>query len=184
MDRPRHHRDDGQLALPGASSTPRGGCRSSTRARSPTSPTCSRRQQHPASIPNREYSLPWASGMTGIGYDPAKVGGEISKAARARFRRGPPRSLPSRGDGRRGSPPRFPLRSRRGPLARGARGWRAMDGCVAARGQAEPQSPPPASIVARPQSLAAAAGPPPLPVPLSPPEERFFPTLRHSDDRG
>jgi spermidine/putrescine transport system substrate-binding protein len=34
-------------------------------------------QQHPAWDPNREYSLPWQSGMTGIGYDPAKVGGEI-----------------------------------------------------------------------------------------------------------
>jgi spermidine/putrescine transport system substrate-binding protein len=35
-------------------------------------------QQHPAWDPNREYSLPWQSGMTGIGYDPAKVGGEIN----------------------------------------------------------------------------------------------------------
>jgi spermidine/putrescine transport system substrate-binding protein len=34
-------------------------------------------QQHPGWDPNREYSLPWQSGMTGIGYDPAKVGGEI-----------------------------------------------------------------------------------------------------------
>ena len=34
-------------------------------------------QQHPAWDPNREYSLPWQSGMTGIGYDPKKVGGEI-----------------------------------------------------------------------------------------------------------
>ncbi len=24
--------------------------------------------------PNREYSLPWQSGLTGIGYDPDKVG--------------------------------------------------------------------------------------------------------------
>jgi spermidine/putrescine transport system substrate-binding protein len=35
-------------------------------------------QQHPGWDPNREYSLPWQSGMTGIGYDPAKVGGEIN----------------------------------------------------------------------------------------------------------
>src|SRR5438309_957848 len=27
--------------------------------------------------PNRDYSLPWQSGMTGIGYDPKKVGGDI-----------------------------------------------------------------------------------------------------------
>lgn len=35
-------------------------------------------QQHPGWDPNRDYSLPWQSGMTGIGYDPAKVGGEIN----------------------------------------------------------------------------------------------------------
>jgi spermidine/putrescine transport system substrate-binding protein len=35
-------------------------------------------QQHPAWDPNREYSLPWQSGMTGIGYDPKKVGHEIT----------------------------------------------------------------------------------------------------------
>ena len=34
-------------------------------------------QQHPAWDPNRDYSLPWQSGLTGIGYDPAKVGYEI-----------------------------------------------------------------------------------------------------------
>ena len=34
-------------------------------------------QQHPAWDPNREYSLPWQSGLTGIGYDPKKVGYEI-----------------------------------------------------------------------------------------------------------
>jgi spermidine/putrescine transport system substrate-binding protein len=34
-------------------------------------------QQHPAWDPDREYSLPWQSGMTGIGYDPDKVGYEI-----------------------------------------------------------------------------------------------------------
>jgi spermidine/putrescine transport system substrate-binding protein len=34
-------------------------------------------QQHPSWDPNREYSLPWQSGMTGIGYDPKKVGYEI-----------------------------------------------------------------------------------------------------------
>jgi spermidine/putrescine transport system substrate-binding protein len=32
---------------------------------------------HPGWDPNRDYSLPWQSGMTGIGYDPKKVGGEI-----------------------------------------------------------------------------------------------------------
>jgi spermidine/putrescine transport system substrate-binding protein len=35
-------------------------------------------QQHPAWDPNRDYSLPWQSGMTGIGYDPKKVGHEIT----------------------------------------------------------------------------------------------------------
>jgi len=35
-------------------------------------------QQHPAWDPNRDYSLPWQSGMTGIGYDPTKVGGDIN----------------------------------------------------------------------------------------------------------
>jgi spermidine/putrescine transport system substrate-binding protein len=34
-------------------------------------------QQHPKWDPNRDYSLPWQSGMTGIGYDPDKVGGTI-----------------------------------------------------------------------------------------------------------
>ena len=34
-------------------------------------------QQHPNWDPNREYSLPWQSGMTGIGYDPKKVGGTL-----------------------------------------------------------------------------------------------------------
>jgi spermidine/putrescine transport system substrate-binding protein len=34
-------------------------------------------QQHPSWDPNREYSLPWQSGMTGIGYDPKLVGGDI-----------------------------------------------------------------------------------------------------------
>jgi spermidine/putrescine transport system substrate-binding protein len=35
-------------------------------------------QQHPNWDTNRDYSLPWQSGMTGIGYDPKKVGGEVS----------------------------------------------------------------------------------------------------------
>ena len=35
-------------------------------------------QQHPTWDPDREYSLPWQSGFTGIGYDPAKVGGDIT----------------------------------------------------------------------------------------------------------
>ncbi|HVC88152.1 MAG TPA: spermidine/putrescine ABC transporter substrate-binding protein [Gaiellaceae bacterium] len=34
-------------------------------------------QQHPSWDPNREYSLPWQSGMTGIGYDPKLVNGDI-----------------------------------------------------------------------------------------------------------
>lgn len=34
-------------------------------------------QQHPNWDPHREYSLPWQSGMTGIGYDPKKVGYHI-----------------------------------------------------------------------------------------------------------
>jgi spermidine/putrescine transport system substrate-binding protein len=32
----------------------------------------------PAWDPNRDYSLPWQSYITGIGYDPAKVGGELT----------------------------------------------------------------------------------------------------------
>jgi spermidine/putrescine transport system substrate-binding protein len=35
-------------------------------------------QQHPGWDPNRDYSLPWQSGMTGIGYDPNKVGGKLT----------------------------------------------------------------------------------------------------------
>src|SRR4051812_28537934 len=35
-------------------------------------------QMHPGWDPNRDYSLPWQSGMTGIGYDPNKVGGELT----------------------------------------------------------------------------------------------------------
>ncbi len=35
-------------------------------------------QRHPGWDPNRDYGLPWQSGMTGIGYDPKKVGGEIN----------------------------------------------------------------------------------------------------------
>jgi spermidine/putrescine transport system substrate-binding protein len=34
-------------------------------------------QQHPSWDKNRDYSLPWQSGMTGIGYDPNKVGGTL-----------------------------------------------------------------------------------------------------------
>ena len=35
-------------------------------------------QQHPSWDPNRDYSLPWQSGMTGIGYDPKLVGGDVT----------------------------------------------------------------------------------------------------------
>jgi spermidine/putrescine transport system substrate-binding protein len=35
-------------------------------------------QQHPSWDPNRDYSLPWQSGMTGIGYDPKKVDGQLT----------------------------------------------------------------------------------------------------------
>jgi spermidine/putrescine transport system substrate-binding protein len=35
-------------------------------------------QQAPAWDPNRDYTLPWQSGMTGIGYNPDKVGGELT----------------------------------------------------------------------------------------------------------
>jgi spermidine/putrescine transport system substrate-binding protein len=35
-------------------------------------------QQHPGWDPNRDYSLPWQSGMTGIGYDPKLVGGDVT----------------------------------------------------------------------------------------------------------
>jgi spermidine/putrescine transport system substrate-binding protein len=38
-------------------------------------------QQHPSWDPNRDYSLPWQSGMTGIGYDPHKVGGELTSVS-------------------------------------------------------------------------------------------------------
>jgi spermidine/putrescine transport system substrate-binding protein len=34
--------------------------------------------QHPNWDPNRDYSLPWQSGMTGIGYDPTKTGGPVT----------------------------------------------------------------------------------------------------------
>jgi len=34
--------------------------------------------KHPGWDENRDYSLPWQSGMTGIGYDPKKVGGELT----------------------------------------------------------------------------------------------------------
>jgi spermidine/putrescine transport system substrate-binding protein len=37
---------------------------------------------HPSWDPNRDYSLPWQSGMTGIGYDPNKVGGELTDVNR------------------------------------------------------------------------------------------------------
>jgi len=33
---------------------------------------------HPAWDPNREYGLPWQTYITGVGYDPDKVGGEIT----------------------------------------------------------------------------------------------------------
>jgi spermidine/putrescine transport system substrate-binding protein len=35
-------------------------------------------QQHPNWDKNRDYSLPWQSGMTGIGYDPKLVGGDVT----------------------------------------------------------------------------------------------------------
>jgi spermidine/putrescine transport system substrate-binding protein len=34
--------------------------------------------QSPGWDPNRDYSLPWQSGLTGIGYDPERFGGEIT----------------------------------------------------------------------------------------------------------
>jgi spermidine/putrescine transport system substrate-binding protein len=37
--------------------------------------------QSPGWDPNREFSMPWQSGLTGIGYDPEKVGGEITSIA-------------------------------------------------------------------------------------------------------
>lgn len=36
---------------------------------------------HPGWDPNREYSLPWQSGLTGIGYDPEKVGGDVTSVS-------------------------------------------------------------------------------------------------------
>jgi spermidine/putrescine transport system substrate-binding protein len=38
-------------------------------------------QQHPSWDPNRDYSLPWQSGMTGIGYDPTKTGGPLTSVS-------------------------------------------------------------------------------------------------------
>ncbi|HZT15440.1 MAG TPA: spermidine/putrescine ABC transporter substrate-binding protein [Gaiellaceae bacterium] len=35
-------------------------------------------QRHPNWDPNRDYSLPWQSGMTGIGYDPKLTGGPVT----------------------------------------------------------------------------------------------------------
>ena len=35
-------------------------------------------QRHPDWDPNRDYSLPWQSGMTGIGYDPKLTGGPVT----------------------------------------------------------------------------------------------------------
>jgi spermidine/putrescine transport system substrate-binding protein len=37
---------------------------------------------HPSFDRNRDYTLPWQSGMTGIGYDPNKVGGELTSISR------------------------------------------------------------------------------------------------------
>jgi spermidine/putrescine transport system substrate-binding protein len=37
---------------------------------------------HPSFDRNRDYTLPWQSGMTGIGYDPDKVGGELTSITR------------------------------------------------------------------------------------------------------
>jgi spermidine/putrescine transport system substrate-binding protein len=34
--------------------------------------------QHPPFDRNRDYTMPWQSGMTGIGYDPAKTGGKLN----------------------------------------------------------------------------------------------------------
>lgn len=34
--------------------------------------------QHPNWDPNRDYSMPYQSGMTGIGYDPERVGGDVT----------------------------------------------------------------------------------------------------------
>jgi spermidine/putrescine transport system substrate-binding protein len=39
-------------------------------------------QRHPAWDRNRDYSLPWQSGFTGIGYDPKKVGGDLTSLNR------------------------------------------------------------------------------------------------------
>ena len=36
---------------------------------------------HPGWDPNREYSLPWQSGLTGVGYDPKRVGGDVTSVA-------------------------------------------------------------------------------------------------------
>jgi spermidine/putrescine transport system substrate-binding protein len=34
--------------------------------------------QHPPFDSNRDYTMPWQSGMTGIGYDPRKTGGKLN----------------------------------------------------------------------------------------------------------
>ena len=71
VDRPRHHRPDRQLRFPGRM-IELGYVEKLDKARSRTSTTSSTRSQHPSFDPNREYSLPWQSGMTGIAYDPTK----------------------------------------------------------------------------------------------------------------
>ena len=67
--RPRHLRRDGQLAVPRASTSPRGTSRSSTRASSRTSRTSIDAQTSPGFDPNREYSLPWFTGIDGIAWN-------------------------------------------------------------------------------------------------------------------
>jgi spermidine/putrescine transport system substrate-binding protein len=44
----------------------------------PNAENLSPAQASPPWDPNREYTLPWQSGMTGIGYDPNKVGGDLT----------------------------------------------------------------------------------------------------------
>jgi spermidine/putrescine transport system substrate-binding protein len=44
----------------------------------PNEKNLSPKLQHPSWDPNREYSLPWQGGFTGIAYDPKKTGGPIT----------------------------------------------------------------------------------------------------------
>ena len=73
---------DRQLALPRASSSTRAGRRSSTRSLIPNIANLVDAQASPPFDPNREYSLPWQSGMTGIAWNEELTGPvDVDRAA-------------------------------------------------------------------------------------------------------